>query len=30
MTVFLSLAWVVLLAGSYLLAIGLLKKFELY
>lgn len=30
MTVFLSFAWVVLLAGSYIVAIQLLKKFELY
>lgn len=30
MTLFISLTWVAVLAASYFLAVGLLKKFELY
>jgi hypothetical protein len=30
MTVFLSIAWVAVLAASYLIAVRLLKKLELY
>jgi hypothetical protein len=30
MTVFLSIAWVAVLAASYLMAVRLLKKFDLW